>query len=290
MQHHSSVYRNRRFRLVQYCTASIALLLLLVPRSSAQEAAAIDYRTPFQYTAQETVYVFTDSANVRSEAGAAAAKTDLVYAGQELKVRKILQEETMNGKQATWCEVSYLKNGAERTGYVWGGLLSLTAVQKDGHLFLYSYRYPAKEEDPVQMDVKVMQNGVVKDRCFYSFPVRESTNAFGSRWLPAKGLSGLKGILVLSFSGEACAIPTYHQYLGWTGSKLVKFPELMSVFDAGVGGMEQEFIFPADKGGKPGILQLKEVTEESDENGNTTSRKVRREHYRWVPGSGKFVK
>lgn len=290
MQHHSFISRNRRIRLVQYCTASIALLLLLVPRLSAQEGGSIDYRTPFHYTEQQVVYVFADSANIRSEAGASAAKTDLVHAGQELKIRKVLQEEAINGKHTNWYEVSYRKDGVEHTGCLWGGLLSLSAVQNDGHLFLCSYRYPAKEEDPVQMDVKVMLNGVVKDRCFYSFAMRESTSAFASRWLPARGLTGLRGVLVLSFSGEACGIPTYHQHLGWTGSKLVKFPELMSVFDAGVGGMEQQFIFPADKGGKPGILQMKELTEESDENGNTISRKVRKEQYRWVPGSGRFVK
>lgn len=285
-----SIYHSPCFRIVQYCTVVVVLLLCSSLRLSAQEAETIDYRQPFHYAEREVVCVFADSANIRSAANASAAKTDLVLAGQQLRIRKVLQEETMNGKQAPWLEVSYQKNNAERSGYLWAGLLSLTVTEKDGHLFLCSYRYPVKEEEPVQVDVKVMLNGHLKERSFFSFTSAESTNAFAARWLPAKGLDGLKGILALSFSGEACGIPTYHRYLGWTGSKLVQFPELIAVFDAGIGGMSQEFIFPADKGGKPGILQMKEVTEETDEEGKTTSRKVRREQYRWLSGSGKFVK
>lgn len=285
-----SLLQNHTGKAVQYCTAFFVLLFLpvLLP---AQEAILSEYQVCYGFPEKTTVYLFSDSANIREEAGTAAARKDILYAGQQLQLLSRGQEATMNGRQSFWYQAGYHKNGEYRTGYIWGGLLSLGTISKDGHLFLYALKYPEADSLPMVVDVKVLQEGRLADRTSFSFTDMEAGAFHAHGWSAAShGLPGLKGLLVLSFSGAACGIATYEQYFGWTGGHLVRFPQLMSVSDAGVYSSVQEFIFPSGKGGQRGILLKRETNEETDEDGKVSSHKVSTERYRWSPEQERFVK
>jgi hypothetical protein len=92
----------------------------------------------------------------------------------------------------------------------------------------------------------------------------------------------LQNIYRISFSGEACGIPTFHYYFGWNGSKLLMLPEKMNVADADVFYHSEEFVFPSEKGGKPDMIVKKiedaELIEESDQVYNMSNEE---EYYKW---------
>jgi len=59
----------------------------------------------------------------------------------------------------------------------------------------------------------------------------------------------LNAIYRISFSGEACGIPTLHYYFGWNEKEFLELPEKYDVGDAGVYYHTEEFVFPKEKGG-----------------------------------------
>ena len=61
------------------------------------------------------------------------------------------------------------------------------------------------------------------------------------------GLKNVNSIYRISLSGEACGIPTYHYYFGWTGKKILLLPQKYQVGDAGIFYHTEEFFFPNEK-------------------------------------------
>ncbi len=82
----------------------------------------------------------------------------------------------------------------------------------------------------------------------------------------------LQNMVVISFNGEACGIPTLDYYFAFTkNNTLVRFPDKTNIGDAGAYYHDETFTFPAEKNGKPDLLfwnmKEEEATEKTDQNG-----------------------
>ena len=82
------------------------------------------------------------------------------------------------------------------------------------------------------------------------------------------GLKNVANVYRISFSGQACGIPTYHYYFGWNGKDFLLLPEKYDVGDAGVFYHTEEFVFPKEKGGQPNTI-IKNITEAENKDDNS---------------------
>jgi hypothetical protein len=79
--------------------------------------------------------------------------------------------------------------------------------------------------------------------------------------------------VVLSFGGEACAVPLYDYYLAFTKTnQLVRLPDKFNYADAGITYHIETFTFPNEKNGKPDTIiwnmSDEEGSDKFDKNGN----------------------
>jgi hypothetical protein len=107
------------------------------------------------------------------------------------------------------------------------------------------------------------------------------------------GLKNVNSIYRISLSGEACGIPTYHYYFGWTGKKILLLPQKYQVGDAGIFYHTEEFIFPNEKKGEQNTI-IKQIIEAEiiDENmvDNKFLVKKELEYYSWNGMTFKLIK
>jgi hypothetical protein len=68
------------------------------------------------------------------------------------------------------------------------------------------------------------------------------------------GLAGLQAIYRIGFFGEACAVPTDHHYVGWTGKDFINLPGKSNVSDAGVLYHEEKLLFPSEHRLGPSLI------------------------------------
>lgn len=264
------------------------LLLLFLPvlfaiTSSAQTEYQ-DWGQAYGFKAGDKRYIYADTANIRATPQQFAEVRDRLHAGDEVSVISVGTAQIINGKNAPWCLVNYTKNGASQKGYLWSGLMSPRELKKGDVLFLYGMKFmPIEPSGPTLVDVKALHGDSVIARCSFNVDVLQTAEgAHETKILPSKGLRGLDCILYFSYSGEACAVPTIEQYIGWDGHRFIAFPQIYSEVDAGAYAIEQKYTFPADKGAKPGEVRMREVIDQYDDNGDKVTRhKVKVIRYRW---------
>ena len=114
----------------------------------------------------------------------------------------------------------------------------------------------------------------------------EAANFTDVKSLGNTKLANLTDVVRISFGGEACGIPTYYYYYGFTGDKLLPLPGKYNVGDAGVFYHTETLLFPNESGGQPGkiikLIEDEEVPEEEAEKENPKTKKTTsRETYIW---------
>ena len=241
---------------MKFCFLGLCLLLCL-------GAGAQDYVTPYEFAVKSVQVVYSDSAKVRDAPGLKGTVTDTLLPLQAVTI--VAQKDAMESgaKRAAWYQVSYNKGGQTRQGYLWGGLLAAGKLKLDELQFVYGVEgkfrpLKAPENDYVSSDsfevtigLRAYKNGALVDVAYYDIS-KESLNGCAIEPKAAKGLPECRSLICVHFSGEACAVPTYHHYFGWTGNKLIALPRLEEEADAGAFAHSEKYVFPGDVGGKPG--------------------------------------
>lgn len=232
----------------------------------------------FTYADSIDAYIFADTALVRVSTDTKQKPADTLLAGDHIKVLEVTQEAlTLRGLKGPWLRVSYTKNNEGRTGYVWQGLVSCKPLRRGDTKFVYAIERKAdsvvRQEDDSKIvlprylvRVKVIKNGQILARAAFMTPNDESANFSDARIMSGMGLTGVQQIVVLSFTGAACAIPTYDYYFAWTQDSLfVRLPDKMNVADAGAAYHTETFTFPNEKKGKPDLIRWDMTEEEATE-------------------------
>jgi hypothetical protein len=221
-----------------------------------------DFKQLYQFENNTSTYVYNDTVNVRLEPSLRATITDTLLAGIEVFIQEKIDSTLQVGyKIAPWYKIKYPKNSSTKYGYIWGGVLSIKAMRRGNVKFMYALKSNTKAAAKLQgqynaiAEIKVLQADTLKQ--LTAFNVYYESLAYNSaQILKPAGLAGIQHILAITFSGEACGVPTLTQMAAWNGSKLIMLPELNSVSDAGVFYSDQYFIFPGNKKGIKNTLQL----------------------------------
>ncbi|MDI9309865.1 MAG: hypothetical protein QM535_06590 [Limnohabitans sp.] len=205
----------------------------------------------------------------------------------------------IKGINTNWAEIEYLdvKNQKQK-GYIWKGFLALDFVKSKNLTFLTRIDRVFKKLDIkdnsrntlFQISVLVLdENNQILSEKSIQKNVLESSY-FQDKCIGALGLDKIQEIYRISFSGEACGIPTYYFYFGWNGNELILLPEKMEVGDADVYSHSETFVFPKEKGGKPNFI-FKEVEEAEmiGEDSNMYSITTFKETYSWDGEKAQFV-
>lgn len=274
---------------MRYCVLFFVLLLSSFPVIAQEEYH--NYGQAYGFDAGQQAYIFADTANVRTEANINAPVQDRLLQGTVIKIEKTGAVYELNGKSAPWCTISYELNGTVKKGVIWAGLLSPRMLRRGDTRFLYGMKFPGNDTVGTIVDIKALRNDSLIARTSFTIASIESAGgAHNAKIDAAKGLGGLQYLLYFYYSGEACAIPTYEQYIGWNGKQFIRLPLLTSSGDAGVYGETEHFIFPSDKGGTAGLLIYKYHLESYDENDKPVHKSDKTTRYKWDAVNTRLIK
>ncbi len=251
-----------------------------------------------------TAMVGAKNCFVRSLPDYKATILDSLQLGNEIFVEKSTDNNLkLKGINVSWVSISFKnKLGNIQKGFVWKGFLALGFVKTNQNYFLTTF-------DKIEKDTNAENYGINN----YSFSVKvldknktfltqktieknvSESAFFQNKSIGGLGLKNLADIYRISFSGQACGIPTYYLYFGWNGKKLLELPEKYEVGDAGAYYHAEDFIFPKEAGGKPDMIIRKHKSAENNDASGTVDTYVFNveqwtETYKWTGEKAVFLK
>lgn len=284
----------------------LLLFLLFTNFIFSQEIPSENYFWEYNYNTESEIKTVIGVKNcyVRQDSTANSQLLDSLQIGTKIKVIKNTTENlNIKGLNLSWVEIEYSKNNQIKTGFLWKGFIALGNITKENTTFLTTIdtKYSKKvqrddyeyEGDFYRISVKAIdsENQIISEKSF-SKELYES-HYFQNSAISSWGLKDLNSIYRISFSGEACGIPTLHYYFGWNGKEFLELPEKYDVGDAGAFYHTEEFVFPKEKGGQPNTI-IKNINEAAniDENSDSYTFLVNKsvEYYSWDGKSFKLIK
>jgi hypothetical protein len=274
----------------------IVLLMLFVTFSYSQDEYNHNYYWNFQDNTKAIVGFPT--CYVRKSPNIKSIVLDSLQLGTEVLVKSTSESlHKMKGINVSWVDIEYKNQAGEtKIGFVWKGLLALNYVKNASLTYLTTI-------DKIE---KIKSQEYFNENFFITVKILDKENQllgensikkclsessyFQNKTIGHLGLSQLQNIYRISFSGEACGIPTFHYYFGWNGSKLLTLPEKMNVADADVYYHSEEFLFPSEKGGKPDmIIKKTEEAELIEETDHVYDMLNEEEYYKWNGEKATFI-
>ena len=266
----------------------IVLLMLFVTFSYSQDEYNHNYYWNFQDNTKAIVGFPT--CYVRISPNIISNVLDSLQLGTEVMVKSTSESlHKLKGINVSWVDIEYKNQAGEtKEGYVWKGLLALNYVKNGTLTYLTTIDKIEKIKSQEYFNenffitVKILNK---ENQLLDAFIIKKclsESSYFQNKTIGHLGLSQLQNIYRISFSGEACGIPTFHYYFGWNGSKLLTLPEKMNVADADVYYHSEEFLFPSEKGGKPDmIIKKTEEAELIEETVHVYDMLNEEEYYKW---------
>lgn len=279
------------------------ILLVLSTLSIAAKAQSVDNFPDMRslglyYSDTADRYIYADTAFIRISPDTRQAPIDTLFAGDNIRITGASPNAlTIRGLRGPWLQISYAKNGEEKNGFIWQGLVSGKPLRRGDIKFVYGIERKMNNSNVqdnqtvslpyYQVKLKIVQNGKIISQASFTTPNDESANFSDARIMSGLGLTNVQNMVVISFSGEACGIPTLDYYFAFTkNNTLVRFPDKTNVADAGVYYHSETFIFPSEKNGKPDQLVWnmteEEATERTDKNGEPIMKLTAKKNKTWT--------
>ena len=274
----------------------------------SQEIPSENFFWEFNYLNENGIEAVIGVKNcyIRQDATANSQLLDSLQIGNKIKVVKNTEEYlNIKGLNLSWVEIEYSKNNQIKTGFLWKGFISIGSTTKGNNTFLttidakFSKKIKQKDYEYdgefCRISVKAIdsENQIINEK---SFPKEVSESVyFQNSVIKSWGLKDLSDVYRISFSGQACGIPTYHFYFGWNGKEFLALPEKYDVGDADVYYHTEEFVFPKEKGGQPNMI-IKNIEEDEEvgeaKDSSYTIHKVTKssEFYTWNGKAFKLLK
>jgi hypothetical protein len=280
------------------------LLFLIISFLSFSQEDEINHDYYWSQIDSTSAMVGATNCYVRESADYKATILDSLQLGNEVFVEKSTENRLkLKGINVSWAQINYKnKFGIVQKGFVWKGFLALGFVKTDQNYFLTTIDKIQQKTvsenyktDFYAISVKVLdKNKIFLNQKTIDKNISESA-FFQNKTIGGLGLKNVADIFRISFSGEACGIPTYYFYFGWNGKKLLDLPEKYEVGDAGAYYYSEDFIFPEEVGGKPDmIIRKHKSAENNDETGNFDTYVFNvsqwTETYKWTGGKAVFIK
>ena len=257
------------------------LFLLFSNFIFSQDIPSENYFWEFNYLNENGMEAVIGVKNcyIRQDASSNSQLLDSLQIGNKIKVIKNTTENlNIKGLNLSWVEIEYSKNNQIKTGFLWKGFIAVGSTTKENTTFLTTidakFSKKIKQEDTeyegefYRISVKAIdtKSQIISEKSF-SKQLSES-HYFQNSTTGSWGLKNVANVYRISFSGQACGIPTYHYYFGWNGKDFLLLPEKYDVGDAGVFYHTEEFVFPKEKGGQPNTI-IKNITEAENKDDNS---------------------
>ncbi|WP_091310321.1 hypothetical protein [Flavobacterium terrigena] len=286
----------------------IILFLLFSNFVFSQDITTENYFWEFNYINENGIEAVIGAKNcyVRQDSTSNSQLLDSLQIGTKIKVLKNTEEYlNIKGLNLSWVEIEYHKNNQVKTGFLWKGFIAVGSSTKGNTTFLTTidskYSKKVKQNDYeydgefCRISVKAInsENQIINEKSI-SKELSESIY-FQNSAIKSWGLKEVSDVYRISFSGQACGIPTYHFYFGWNGKEFLLLPEKYDVGDAGVYYHTEEFIFPKEKGGQTDMI-IKNIEEDEEvseaKDGSYTIHEVKKstEYYSWDGKTFKLIK
>ena len=295
---------------LSYEMTKTILLLLISNLIFSQETPSENFFWEYNYNINIGIegIIGVKNCYIRRDASVNSQLVDSLQIGHKIKVIKNTNENlNINGLNLSWVEIEYKKNNQIKTGFLWKGFIAVGSTTNGNTTFLTTinskYRKKIQEKDTeydaefYRISVKAIdnKNEIIGEKSFAK-QLSES-NFFENSTVENWGLKNITDVYRISFSGQACGIPTYYFYFGWNGKSFQLFPEKYNVGDAGVFYHNEEFIFPNEKGGLANtIVKIITEAENSDENSDDDIESYTflvtksKEYYSWDGKNFKLIK
>ncbi len=229
-------------------------------------------------------YIFADTALVRISPDTKQPPADTLFAGDNITITGMTPNTlTIRGLKGPWLKIKYTKNGEQKSGHIWQGLVSCMPLRRGDTKFVLGIERRAdsiigsgKDRHTLKRylaKLKVVQQGAIVAKATFITDDDESANFCGGRIMSGMGLTNVQHIVDITFSGEACGIPTYDYYFAFTKSgQLIRFPDKENISDAGMLRPSGILCIPEREGwqtrnGGSGKWSTKEATEETGKDG-----------------------
>ncbi|WP_276133625.1 hypothetical protein [Polluticoccus soli] len=242
-------------------------------------------------------YVFAETAYIRADTSLNSAILDSLQVGDNVLVLHTTSAvATVRGITAPWVKLSYNRNGSEKTGYMWRTLLSFGRLRRGDTKFIYGLERKLSKDTASEYGnytmrwydakLKVVINSSKVAESAFRVDAGEGGDYVSTAISDGKRLENVKQIPAISIGGGACGVGTHTFMHTWNGKELYALPKLYEVGDAGVYYYTEQFTFPADKGGKPGIVtwtsEEAEATEKLKKNGEPVFKTTKKKKsYAW---------
>jgi hypothetical protein len=284
----------------------IVLFLLFLNFAFSQEIPSENYFWQYDYNPENGIETVIGVKNcyVRQDSTANSQLLDSLQIGHKIKVVKNTNTNlNIKGLNLSWVKIEYIKHNQIKTGFLWKGFVAIGSTTKGNTTFLTTieskYRKKILEKDTeydaefYKISVKAIdnENEIIAEKSF-SKQLSES-NFFENSIVGSWGLKNVSDVYRISFSGQACGIPTFHFYFGWNEKEFLLLPEKYAVGDAGAYYYTEKLIFPKEKGGLANTI-IKNIREAENTNENTDSYnflvKKSIEYYSWNGKNFKLIK
>lgn len=239
----------------------LGLLICLPLLLAAQEEPEAPIVRLAELPERHQTRIFGDRVNVRVKPSKDAAVLDQLLIGDPVTVLATdTSHFTLNGWSATWSKISYNKAGQRKEGYVWNGMVSPLALEKDGVAFVYNITRSksrkvreqdyAYEESEQEVEVRAVRDGKIISSVVASLRI---DNAYETQSVLYNnlGMKGYRNVLRFYFNFPACGYSSFEWWCLWDGSKLTPLPMLTSFGDAGTVYESESYVFPEIEGGLP---------------------------------------
>lgn len=231
------------------CPVVLYFFLLFLPQTVISQSQS--YYMSGKITDNAFAYAFGDNVNVREAPTVNSKSVGKLRIGTEVTVLSNGSMYELNGLQAPWYEIK----AGNISGWVWGGLLSLTHGKIGNDLIMYGLTGFSPDSNFTGEVRYVKNNKLIAS--VYSRPiytawenVREYTYNVSGNLNENTGLKNLFCVFEVAFLYEACGYQNGSQYYGWNGNRFIPITEASFGSDAGIFSYNTEVIFPWDEGGE----------------------------------------
>lgn len=239
--------------------------------------------------------LFGDKVNVREKPSVDAGTiVNLSIGTPVLLMSKAESVYDENGYSTNWYEVKIAYGGSEKTGYVWGGLISLGSAEiqnapgKDD-LFVYGITSWSADNGFMSTARIIREGKVINNLEFRPISMGFFDPGVFGHTVCVKadnghGFSNIKNVIRISFSYAACGYENGEILLFWDGAKLQYAAKASALGEAGIFNYTYKIIFPDEPEGHENKLMIEQtMTEYGEVNDSiyTKSREVTLKNYKW---------
>jgi hypothetical protein len=244
---------------------SVSMLLMgLVLMTFGQANCPFSYG---EFGAASNAFLFGDKVNVRAQPNTTAAIISNKPIGSAIQViEKSDQTFAMGGYTTNWYKVSFMDGETSKSGYVWGGLISMATTtlprgEEKADQLVYGITGWLGEFN-FNSTLRIVRDGKVLTSLDFD-PISSGffdVGVFGHGVCvtvdDGRGFKGIKNVIRLEFIYEACGYENGEIFILWDGIKLTYLAKASAVSEAGIFSYTYDLVFPDMPEGKPNTLGI----------------------------------